>query len=130
MSTKPKLDLDPAVIAKARSLARKAGAQVVKIAKTHTTVSVERAVLRLAGQDPKLVTDGALFVAVQALKHQEDAVGELLVQTDAVVAHREDPFLTVPFGGNVNPRRSLAAELDGVAKEILKQPNDLAEIPL
>jgi beta-lysine 5,6-aminomutase alpha subunit len=46
---RPKLELDPAVIRKARSLARKAGAPVVKIAKTHTTVSVERAVLRLAG---------------------------------------------------------------------------------
>jgi beta-lysine 5,6-aminomutase alpha subunit len=45
----PKLDLDPAVIRKARALARKAGAPVVKLARTHTTVSVERAVLRLAG---------------------------------------------------------------------------------
>jgi beta-lysine 5,6-aminomutase alpha subunit len=46
---KPKLELDPVVIRKARALARKAGAPVVKLAKTHTTVSVERAVLRLAG---------------------------------------------------------------------------------
>jgi beta-lysine 5,6-aminomutase alpha subunit len=45
----PKLELDPVVIRKARSLARKAGAPVVKLARTHTTVSVERAVLRLAG---------------------------------------------------------------------------------
>ena len=43
------LELDPAVVRRARSLARKAGAPVVKLAKTHTTVSVERAVLRLAG---------------------------------------------------------------------------------
>jgi len=49
MSVKPKLELDPIVIRKARSLARKAGAPVVKLARTHTTVSVERAVLRLAG---------------------------------------------------------------------------------
>ena len=48
-ATKPKLELDPIVIRKARSLARKAGAPVVKLARTHTTVSVERAVLRLAG---------------------------------------------------------------------------------
>ena len=48
-ATKPKLELDPVVIRKARALARKAGAPVVKIARTHTTVSVERAVLRLAG---------------------------------------------------------------------------------
>jgi beta-lysine 5,6-aminomutase alpha subunit len=43
------LQLDPVVVRRARSLARKAGAPVVKLAKTHTTVSVERAVLRLAG---------------------------------------------------------------------------------
>jgi len=43
------LDLDPATIRTARSLARKAGAPVVSMAKRHTTVSVERAVLRLAG---------------------------------------------------------------------------------
>ncbi len=43
------LDLDPVTIRKARSLARKAGAPVVSLAKRHTTVSVERAVLRLAG---------------------------------------------------------------------------------
>jgi beta-lysine 5,6-aminomutase alpha subunit len=48
-ASKPQLELDPIVIRKARSLARKAGAPVVKLARTHTTVSVERAVLRLAG---------------------------------------------------------------------------------
>ena len=44
-----KLDLDPALVRRARSLARKAGRPVVKLAREHTTVSVERAVLRLAG---------------------------------------------------------------------------------
>jgi len=48
-SARPKLELDPSVIRKARALARKAGAPVVRLARTHTTVSVERAVLRLAG---------------------------------------------------------------------------------
>jgi len=43
------LDLDPVTIRKARTLARKAGAPVVSLAKRHTTVSVERATLRLAG---------------------------------------------------------------------------------
>ena len=46
-----KLNLDPVVVAKARELARRAGAPVVELARTHTTVSVERAVLRLAGLD-------------------------------------------------------------------------------
>jgi beta-lysine 5,6-aminomutase alpha subunit len=44
-----KLDLNPAMVRRARQLARRAGAPVVKLARTHTTVSVERAVLRLAG---------------------------------------------------------------------------------
>jgi beta-lysine 5,6-aminomutase alpha subunit len=46
---KPKLDLDPATVRTARSLARQAGRPIVKLAKQHTTVSVERATLRLAG---------------------------------------------------------------------------------
>ena len=44
-----KLDLDPITVRKARSLARKAGRPIVNLARQHTTVSVERAVLRLAG---------------------------------------------------------------------------------
>src|SRR6476469_5566411 len=43
------LELDPAVVRRARSLARQAAAPVVRIARSHTTVSVERATLRLAG---------------------------------------------------------------------------------
>jgi len=46
-----KLNLDPTVVAQARDLARRAGEPVTKLARTHTTVSVERAVLRLAGLD-------------------------------------------------------------------------------
>ena len=65
---RPKLELDPAVIRKARSLARKAGAPVVRIAKTHTTVSVERAVLRLAG------LSGADHDGVPWVNHLVDAV--------------------------------------------------------
>src|SRR5690606_1569105 len=44
-----KLDLDPALVRRARQLARRAGRPVVDLARGHTTVSVERAVLRLAG---------------------------------------------------------------------------------
>jgi beta-lysine 5,6-aminomutase alpha subunit len=44
-----KLDLDAAVVARARALAVRAGQPVVDLARSHTTVSVERAVLRLAG---------------------------------------------------------------------------------
>ncbi len=44
-----KLDLDPGVVRRARALAATAGQPVVDLARSHTTVSVERAVLRLAG---------------------------------------------------------------------------------
>ena len=46
-----KLNLDPHKVARARELARRAGEPVTKLATTHTTVSIERAVLRLAGLD-------------------------------------------------------------------------------
>jgi beta-lysine 5,6-aminomutase alpha subunit len=44
-----RLELDPARVKEARALARKVGRPVVSLAKKHTTVSVERATLRLAG---------------------------------------------------------------------------------
>jgi beta-lysine 5,6-aminomutase alpha subunit len=44
-----RLNLDPAAVREARDLARRAGQPIVDMARTHTTVSVERAVLRLAG---------------------------------------------------------------------------------
>ena len=44
-----RLDLDPAAVGTARRLARRAAEPVVELARTHTTVSIERAVLRLAG---------------------------------------------------------------------------------
>jgi beta-lysine 5,6-aminomutase alpha subunit len=44
-----KLGLEPELVARARALASRAGQPVVDLARSHTTVSVERAVLRLAG---------------------------------------------------------------------------------
>ena len=43
------LSLDPTLVARARELAALAAQPVVDLAHRHTTVSVERAVLRLAG---------------------------------------------------------------------------------
>ncbi|HET8971372.1 MAG TPA: lysine 5,6-aminomutase subunit alpha [Candidatus Nanopelagicales bacterium] len=43
------LALDPATVRRARTLARRVGRPVVQLAAEHTTVSVERATLRLAG---------------------------------------------------------------------------------
>src|SRR5215472_532160 len=44
-----RLNLDPAIVREARELAARAGQPIVEMASTHPTVSVERAVLRLAG---------------------------------------------------------------------------------
>ncbi len=44
-----KLDLDPQVVRMARNLAERAARPIIEMARTHTTVSVERAQLRLAG---------------------------------------------------------------------------------
>jgi beta-lysine 5,6-aminomutase alpha subunit len=46
-----RLGLDAGLVAEARKLASEAGQPIVDLARTHTTVSVERAVLRLAGLD-------------------------------------------------------------------------------
>ncbi len=46
-----RLGLDAAAVAEARKLAGEAGRPIVDLARTHSTVSVERAVLRLAGLD-------------------------------------------------------------------------------
>jgi beta-lysine 5,6-aminomutase alpha subunit len=43
------IQLDPAMVRRARALARRVGRPVVELATGHTTVSVERATLRLAG---------------------------------------------------------------------------------
>jgi beta-lysine 5,6-aminomutase alpha subunit len=48
-ASKSQLGLDRADIRRARTLARQAGRPIVKLAQQHTTVSVERATLRLAG---------------------------------------------------------------------------------
>jgi beta-lysine 5,6-aminomutase alpha subunit len=45
----PRLHLDPGSVTRARELARRAGQPIVELATTHTTVSVERATMRLAG---------------------------------------------------------------------------------
>jgi beta-lysine 5,6-aminomutase alpha subunit len=49
MAPQGKLDLDPQVVATARRLAARAAEPIIRMARSHTTVSVERALLRLAG---------------------------------------------------------------------------------
>ncbi|MBV9203907.1 MAG: lysine 2,3-aminomutase, partial [Actinobacteria bacterium] len=92
-----KLDLDPAVVAEARDLARRAGEPVTELARTHTTVSVERAVLRLAG------LDGADPDGMPWVNRLTDAVrdatglehGVALPAWDALLAHRYPDLRTL-----------------------------------
>ncbi len=65
-----RLNLDPAVVREARELASRAGQPIVQMARTHTTVSVERAVLRLAG------LQGADGDGMPWVNHLVDAVRE------------------------------------------------------
>ncbi|MDQ2758256.1 MAG: lysine 2,3-aminomutase, partial [Actinomycetota bacterium] len=67
-TTAARLELDPAVVRRARTLARTAGAPVVRMARRHTTVSVERATLRLAG------LSGADHERIPWVNHLVDAV--------------------------------------------------------
>jgi beta-lysine 5,6-aminomutase alpha subunit len=49
VTTQTKLGLDPDAVRRARELAARVGQPIVDLARAHTTVSVERATLRLAG---------------------------------------------------------------------------------
>ncbi|HEY6795591.1 MAG TPA: lysine 5,6-aminomutase subunit alpha [Kineosporiaceae bacterium] len=73
--------LDAAVVRRARALARRAGAPVVELARSHTTVSVERATLRLAG------LAGADAERVPWVNHLVDAVrGQVGLEHGAALA--------------------------------------------
>jgi beta-lysine 5,6-aminomutase alpha subunit len=93
----PVLALDPAVVRRARALSRRAGAPVVKLARTHTTVSVERATLRLAG------LAGADAERIPWVNHLLDAVrdqvgiehGVALPVWDALVRGEATDLLTL-----------------------------------
>ncbi len=67
-ATRSPITLDKTTVRRARTLARRAGAPVVRLATTHTTVSVERATLRLAG------LTGADAERVPWVNHLADAV--------------------------------------------------------
>ena len=93
----PLLDLDPSTVRTARRLARKAGAPVVTLARTHTTVSVERALLRMAG------LAGADAERIPWVNHLVDAVrdqvgiehGVALPVWDALVRAEAPDLLTL-----------------------------------
>ncbi len=72
------IELDPHSVRRARTLARKAGKPVVTLAQRHTTVSVERATLRLAG------LSGADHDEVPWVNHLVDAVRDQVGLQDGV----------------------------------------------
>ena len=63
---------------------------------------------------------GILLPGMQALEYLEDAFGELGFEANAVVLHSKQQFMPTVTGGNMDSRRILAAELDGIANEILQ----------
>ena len=97
------LDLDQATMDRARQLAAQAGEPVVTVARNHTTVSVERATLRLAG------LGGADHDGEPWVNHLVDSVrqqvglehGAVLPVWDALAEGGTvtAPYTTPPWGG-------------------------------
>ena len=115
------LELDPAAVRTARTLARRAGKPVVDLAKSHTTVSVERATLRLAG------LAGADHENVPWVNHLVDAVrgsagleaGVALPVWDALRRGEAPDLLTLAqksASGSVDFRVPEGAQRTGAAK--------------
>ena len=71
---------------------------------------------------------GYCLSGVQALEDQEDAILVLRVDADAVVAHGEQPMVSLPAGVHVDLRRRFAAELQRVADEVLEQLGQLRRV--
>jgi beta-lysine 5,6-aminomutase alpha subunit len=87
-----RLNLDPAVVREARELAAQAGQPIVEMARTHTTVSVERAVLRLAG------LAGADADGMPWVNRLVDAVRETVGLEHGVALPAWDALLTGGYG--------------------------------
>ncbi len=73
-----RLSLDDALVSRARALARVAGQPVVELAQQHTTVSIERAVLRMAG------LEGADAEGIPWVNRLVDSVAEQVGLQDGV----------------------------------------------
>jgi beta-lysine 5,6-aminomutase alpha subunit len=95
-----KLNLDPELVRQARELARLAAEPVVNLTRTHTTVSVERAVLRLAG------LDGADEEGMPWVNHLVDAIRGTAGLEHGVTLPAWDAMVT----GNYPDLRTLAMD--------------------
>src|SRR3954466_11053781 len=97
-----KLDLDPQVVRKARSLAERAAEPVIEMARTHTTVSVERAQLRLAG------LSGADSDGLPWVNHLVDAVRDQVGLEHGVALPVWDARRNEPHGAPAGLARAAA----------------------
>jgi hypothetical protein len=66
--------------------------------------------------------------AVQALKHQEDTLGILWINADAVVPHRKNPVMILTRHPHMHVGWLIAMELDGITDQVLEQLDELARI--
>ncbi|MFF0517505.1 lysine 5,6-aminomutase subunit alpha [Actinomadura nitritigenes] len=90
MAPQGKLDLDPQVVAAARRLAARAAEPIIRMARSHTTVSVERALLRLAG------LTGADDEGLPWANHLADAVRDQVGLEHGLALPVWDALLTGP----------------------------------
>ncbi|GAA4226789.1 hypothetical protein GCM10022254_12850 [Actinomadura meridiana] len=90
MTPQGKLDLDPEAVRTARRLAARAAEPIIEMARTHTTVSVERALLRLAG------LTGADDAGRPWANHLADAVRDQVGLEHGVALPVWDALLTGP----------------------------------
>ncbi|MEO3824420.1 lysine 5,6-aminomutase subunit alpha [Actinomadura sp. B10D3] len=93
MAPQGKLDLDPEVVRTARRLAARAAEPIIRMARSHTTVSVERALLRLAG------LTGADDEGRPWVNHLADAVRDQVGLEHGVALPVWDALLTGPHTG-------------------------------
>jgi beta-lysine 5,6-aminomutase alpha subunit len=112
-----KLGLDAEVVRRARDLAATVGQPIVDMARSHTTVSVERAVLRLGG------LDGAADDGMPWVNHLVDAVGQSCGLEHGVALPVWDALLT---GGYPDLAALAGDTVAGKAKFRLPEGTDAA----
>ncbi|MUN37614.1 lysine 5,6-aminomutase subunit alpha [Actinomadura litoris] len=103
MAPQGKLDLDPEVVRTARRLAARAAEPIIAMARSHTTVSVERALLRLAGLAG--ADDGGRPWA----NHLADAVAAQTGLEHGLALPVWDALLNGPYGSLADLARDAAA---------------------
>ena len=69
-----------------------------------------------------------LGAGVEALEDLEDALGVLRLNANAVVLDGKQPLTLAVPGGDMDARRVLAPELDGIGDEVLENQHELRHI--